>query len=58
MITLALLLVITLFVMFIAVTMISIGGTLFIIFGGDLIIAIFVIWFIFFRNRNKNKKEK
>lgn len=56
MITLALLLVITLFVMFIAVTMISIGGTLFIIFGGDLIIAVFVIWFIFFRN--KNKKEK
>lgn len=53
MFTLTALLIITAMVLFVALFLISLGGTIFIIFGGDLIIAMFIVWFIFFRNKKK-----
>lgn len=53
MITILLLLLITGMVLFVALFLISLGGTLFVILGADIIIALFIIWFIFFRKKKK-----
>ena len=55
MITFLLLLSITLAVLFIGFILLSIGGSLFLILFGDLMVAIFVIWFLFFRKKKKSK---
>lgn len=54
MFTLTALLIITVMVLFVSLFLISLGGTIFIIFGGDLIIALFIIWFLFLRKK-KNR---
>ena len=51
MITLAILICITISVLFIAITALSVLGTFGVVVFADLIIAIFVLWFIFFRKR-------
>ena len=51
MFTLLALIVISAIVISIAFFLISLGGTLFILIGGDLIVALFIIWFIFFRKK-------
>lgn len=49
MITILLLLLITIVAGFIAISIIGIGGGLFLVLGADIIVAVFVIWFLFFR---------
>ena len=51
MFTLAALLLITAMVLVVALFLISVGGTIFVLVGGDLIIALFIIWFIFFKHK-------
>lgn len=51
MITLIILIMITIGVLFIAITALSVLGTFGVVVFADLIIAIFVLWFIFFRKR-------
>jgi hypothetical protein len=51
MITLLILITITIGVLFIAITALSVLGTFGVVVFADLIIAIFVLWFIFFRKR-------
>lgn len=53
MFTLTALLIITVMVLFVSLFLISLGGTIFIIFGGDLIIALLIIWFLFLRKKKK-----
>ena len=49
MITILLLLLITIVAGLIASSIIGIGGGLFLVLGADVIVAVFVIWFLFFR---------
>ena len=49
MITLLILLLMTLVAGFIAISIIGIGGGLFLVIGADIIVAVSVIWFLFFR---------
>lgn len=49
MITILLLLLITIVAGFITISIIGIGGGLFLVLGADIIVAVFVIWFLFFR---------
>lgn len=53
MVTLALLSIITILALIIALFIISVGGTIAIIFGGDIIIAVFILWLIFFKNKGQ-----
>ncbi len=52
MITLCMLLSITLIVLFIGAILFSIGGSLLLILFSDIIVAISVIWFLFFRKKS------
>lgn len=42
----------------IAVLCLSIGGTFFMVIASDLIVAIFVLYWIFFGRSKKNKRAK
>lgn len=53
MITLLLLVIITGMLLFAALGLLAIGGTLFCVIGADIIVAIFIIWFLFFRKKKK-----
>lgn len=53
MILFSILLIITILAVLIAMCIFSIGGTIAVIFGSDIIIAIFIIWFLFFRSKKK-----
>lgn len=55
MISISLLFIITALVLLIALFLLSIGGTLFVILFADLIVAVFIIWLLFFRKKNKKK---
>lgn len=50
----SLLLIISFLAITIALMIFSIGGTIAVIFGADIIIAVFIIWFLFFRSK-KNR---
>lgn len=53
MITIIILAIISLIVLGILVFIFSIGGTIFTIIGADIIVALFILWFLFFRKKNK-----
>lgn len=54
---LTLLAAVTIIMLIIAFFILSIGGTIFTIFGADIIVAVGFIWFIFFRKKS-NSDEK
>lgn len=56
MIILFALIVVTLAVLFIATVVLSIGGTLFTVLAADIIVAIFVIWLVFYALSKRKKK--
>lgn len=53
MITLICLILMTIALFGIAILVISIGGTIFTVLASDIIIALFIIWFIFVRKKRK-----
>ena len=53
MILFSLLLIVTVLATFIALLIFSIEGTIAVVFGADIIIAIFIIWWFFIRSRKK-----
>lgn len=55
MFTIILLALITFIVLSIAVTMITVLGTIGVVFGSEIIVAVFIIWFVFFRKKKGNK---
>lgn len=55
MITLSLLIIITGMLLITALCLLAIGGTIFGIIAADIIVAVFIIWFLFFRKK-KNKE--
>ena len=56
MITLMTLLIITCFIVAIALALLSVGGTIFTVLASDIIVALFVIWLIFKACSKKKKK--
>lgn len=54
MITLMCLILMTIVIFGIAIFAISIGGTLLTVFASDIIIALFIVWFVFIRKRKKD----
>ena len=56
MITFITLLIISCFIVAIALALLSVGGTIFTIFAADIIVAMFIIWLIFKACSKKKKK--
>ena len=57
MIITTLLLMITLIVLFVGLSFLAIGGSIATLLFSDVIVAIFIMWFIFFRKKNKSKSK-
>lgn len=55
MISLFLLTVITIILLVVAFVLLTLGGSLFILIFGDIIVALGIIWFIFLRKKGKSK---
>lgn len=56
MITLAMLCIITAILLVVAFFTIAVGGTVFMIFAADLVVALGIIWFLFFRKKKVKTK--
>lgn len=42
-----------LLILVVGISIVSIGGTIFTIIGADIIVAGFILWFLFFRKKKK-----
>lgn len=51
MITLTCLIIMTIVLFAVAILIISVGGTIFTILASDIIVALFIIWFVFIRKK-------
>lgn len=58
MILTTLLLLITIIVLVVGLSFLAIGGSIALLVCSDIIVAVFVVWFVFFRSRRKAKKSK
>lgn len=57
MIITTLLILITIIVLTIGLSFLAIGGSIAMIFLSDIIVACFVMWFVFFRKKSKSKSK-
>lgn len=57
MITLSVLILMSIMLICVGVLVLSVGGTIFFILFSDLIVVVFIVWFLFFRSKRKKVKS-